>query len=505
MNHFLKNARAIRFLSIDKASALVGVEPRTFKRWERDDYNPQLYFLKKLCDAFNAEPEELGYSISADGKVFRIASTQLEVRSHLNGIIAVEHIGYPLIAEEADGKGPGAERNWTGWFGLKQAQIFRMISLCSDPACCEDIQIMVDQEIRMIDDTLEQHQVTEEQAISRRQALAAIAALPLTLLAFRSGPLVDTMNPEFLPQCAASITACWHLLRGKGGLPTVDEILPQFVPLLRTLAQNPSKYQKTAARLAAQASILQGILAMHRLNFASREAHCKDAVRYATIAKDGNLRAAALTYLGYTYSFCYMPRKPERAIQVFLEALQSSSEEVPLLRCNIQMGLAEAYAQCKEEQQALHFIHLAQTNFPAYPEQDPSYIFGDCSLHVLYQWEGKMYLELVEHYTDRGYQQKAAAALMQGAGVHSISERSTTETVIYQADASRVLGELDMYASSLSQAAQMAIDLRSRKRYSEAILVYQRTPERWLRERQIQSLARNVFGQLPNGQPFGRK
>ncbi len=505
MNHFLKNARANRFLSIDKASALVGVEPRTFKRWEHDDYNPQLYFLKKLCDAFNAAPGELGYSISADGKVFRIASTHLEMRSYSNGIIAVEHMGYPLISAEADGMGPGAERNWTGWFGLKQAQIFRMISRWSDPACCEDIQIMVDQEIRMIDDTLEQHQVVEQQAISRRQALATIAAFPLTLLAFRSGPLVDIINPEFLPQCAASITACWHLLRGKGGLPIVDEILPQFIPLLRTLALNPSKYQNTAARLTAQASILEGILAMHRLNFTSREAHCKDAVRYATIAQDGNLRAAALTYLGYTYSFCYIPRKPERAIQVFLEALQSLSEEVPLLRCNIQMGLAEAYAQCKEEQQALHHIQLAQTNFPAYPEQDPSYIFGDCSLHVLYQWEGKMYLELVEHYSDRGYQQKAASALMQGAGVQSISERSTVETVIYQADASRVLGELDTYAISLRQAAHMAVNLRSRKRYCEAILVYQRTPESWLRERQIQSLARDVFGQLPNGQPLGRK
>lgn len=505
MNQFLKIARATRFLSVEKAAALVGIEPRTFKRWEHDDYNPQLYFLKKLCEAFDATPGELGYCISADGKVLRIASTHLEVQVRSSGIIAVEHIGYSQIVAETDGPGLHAERNWAGWFGLKQAQLFRMISLCNDPDCCEEIQTMVDQEIRMIDDTLEQHQATEEQALSRRQALATIAALPLTLLTLRPGPLLDTISPDFLPQCAASITACWHLLRGKGGLPIVDEILPQFLPLLRTLAQRPSKYQSTAARLAAQASILQGILSMHRLNFTAREAHCKDAVRYASLAGDNTLRAAALTYLGYTYSFCYLPRKPEKAIPVFLEALQAVGEEAPLLRCNIQMGLAEAYAQCKEERQALDYIGLAQTNFPAYPEQDPSYIFGDCSLHVLYQWEGKMYLELVEHYADRGYQQKAAAALMKGVGVQSISERSTAETVIYQADASRVLAELDMYANSLRQAAQMAVDLSSRKRYSEAVLVYRRTPEKWFHERQIKGLARDVFGQLPNGQPLGRK
>jgi DNA-binding XRE family transcriptional regulator/tetratricopeptide (TPR) repeat protein len=505
MNHFLRSARVKRFLSIENASAMVGVEPRTFKRWEHDDYNPQLYFLQKLCAAFDTTPEVLGYSISAEGKVFRIASARLVVPMRSIGSGGVVQMGYQLIGEEADGSGFRAERNWTGWFGLRQAQLFRMISLWNNPACCEEVQSMIDQEIRMVDEELEQGQAMEEQAIPRRQVLAALAALPLTLLNVRSGPSVESISPEFLPQCAVSITACWHLLRGKGGLPIVEDILPQFTPLLRTLAQLPSKQQKAAARLTAQASILQGILAMHRLNYTAREAHCKDAVRFASLAGDTNLRAAALTYLGYTYSFCFLPRLPEKALEVFLEALQALGEDSPLLRCNIQMGLAEAYAQCKQERQALYYIQLAQADFPAYPEQDPSYIFGDCSLHVLFQWQGKMYLELVEHCPDRGYQRKAAAALMQGVGVQSISERSTTETVIYQADAARVLGELDTYATALRQASHMAVDLSSPKRYSEALLVYRRTPEKWYREPQIRGLASDVFGQMPDGQLLGRK
>jgi hypothetical protein len=236
---------------------------------------------------------------------------------------------------------------------------------------------------------------------------------------------------------------------------------------------------------------------MHRLNFAGREVYCKDAVRFASISGDNNLQGAALTYLGYTYSFCYAPRRPEKAIQTFLEALQTIGNDAPLLRSNISMGLAEACAQCKEEQKALHYIGLAQTHFPAYPELDPSYIYGDCSLHVLYQWEGKMYLELAEHYSGRGYQRKAASALMQGSGVQSISARSTAETIIYQADAARILGELDIYSTSLRQAAQMARDLGSQKRYSEALSVFERTPEKWRRERKIQELAKDEFELLP--------
>ena len=479
MNGKLVAARKSKNWKQIRASEEVGADLRTYQRWERGESVPQPYYRDKLCKVFGMSLKELGYDF------FAVVTTDPIAQLHNNS------------AQISRLNGIEEQRDWASWFGLKLAQILgllRMTSLWSNDFS-EEIQTLVDQEIKMIDETLEQHLAIEQQAVSRRQALVTIAALPLALLGLKSGPLADAATQEFLPQCSASITACWHLLRGNG-LIAVSDIIPQFIPQLKTLALHPSKYQKTAARLVAQASILQAILAMHRLNFAGREAYCKDAVRFASISGNNNLQAAALTYLGYTYSFCYIPRRPEKAIQTFLEALQILGDDAPLLRSNISMGLAEACAQCKEEQQALHYIGLAQTHFPTYPELDPSYIYGDCSLHVLYQWEGKMYLELAEHYSGRGYQRKAANALMQGSGVQSISARSTAETIIYQADASRVLGELDIYAASLRQATQMAKDLGSQKRYSEALSVFERTPEKWRRERQIQELAKDAFESL---------
>ena len=480
MNGRLVAARKSKNWKQVRASEEIGVDLRTYQRWERGDSTPQPYYRDKLCEVFGMPLKDLGYDFLAEvttGPVAQLHGNSIQI-SQLNSI------------EE--------QRDWASWFGLKLAQILGLLKMTSlwSIDFSEEIQTLVDQEIKMIDETLEQHQAVEQQAISRRQALVSIAALPLALLGLRSEPIADAATQDFLSQCAASITACWHLLRGNG-LTAVSDIIPQFIPQLKTLALHSSKYQRTAARLAAQASILQAILAMHRLNFASREAHCKEAIHYAGISGDNNLRAAALTYLAYTYSFCYVPRRPEMGIQTFLEALHAVDDNAPLLRSNISMGLAEAYAQCKEEQQALYYIDLAQTHFPAFPELDPSYIYGDCSLHVLFQWQGKMYLELSVHYTNRGYQRKAANALMQGSGVQSISARSTAETIIYQADASRILGELDIYATSLRQAAQMASDLGSQKRYSEAFSVFERTPEKWHRERQIQVLAKDVFGPLP--------
>lgn len=98
MNQFLKTARAKKFLSIEKASAMVGIDPRTFKRWERDDYNPQLYFLQKLCEALDAAPEELGYSISAGGKVLRIVSPHIEGRTGSNADGAVQQRGVEVVS-----------------------------------------------------------------------------------------------------------------------------------------------------------------------------------------------------------------------------------------------------------------------------------------------------------------------------------------------------------------------------------------------------------------------
>lgn len=267
--------------------------------------------------------------------------------------------------------------------------------------------------------------------------------------------------------------------------------------MLTTIALRPSKYQQSAARIATQTSILQAIIAMHRLNFTAREGHCKDAIRYSKISGDNKLQAAALMYLGYTLSFCYQPRRPEKAIPVFLEGLYVLGDDDSLIKSDILMGLGEAYAQCNDEQNALYYLGLAHNHFPSDPELNPSYKYAECGLTTLYQWEGKTYLELVEYQPDRGYQKKASNALMQSIGASSLSARCTNETIIYQADAARALGELEIYSDTLTQAATMAMEIGSKKRYNEALQVYQKTPEKWLTEAPIQRLARDTFRQLP--------
>jgi DNA-binding SARP family transcriptional activator len=309
----------------------------------------------------------------------------------------------------------------------------------------------------------------------------------------------DLLSPitteEFLIQAAVSIKGCWYLIKGKE-LIIAQEMLSACIPSLMTLTFCPSRYQQTAAGLMVQAKILQAVLAMHQLNFESREMYCHEAVKCSRLSGDKRLQAAALMYLGYTYTYC-LPRKPEYAVNIFSEAIHLLNNDLSLLKSDIYMGLADAYAQCKEEQKALEAIELAKTYFPERPELDPSFLYADCGWSELYQWEGKMYLDLAQHYPDRGYYRQANDAFARSAGLQSIAERSASETIIHQADAARGLGDLELFTDCLRKGALMALSIGSQKRYSEAFDIFQRTPEKWLREQQIQELSRDIFIHTP--------
>lgn len=480
-NEKLRIARQEKHWSQDRAAAEIGIDRKTYIRWENGQNYPQPGTLGLMCRAFGLSAEDLGFTgISQLKRNSSAVMNLLESPSHVNGI-----------------------QDSSTWISLRVAQILHMISTWSrqQELCCNEIQALIDEEIKMLDETLHQQQTSEEHRISRRQALTTIAALPTALLIGGRylGQATTTVIPEeFLPQCAASITACWHLLQGDG-LTAVEQILPKFVPMLTGLTQQASKHQHMAAYLATQANILQAIIAMHRLNIPWREKYCQEAIKCGYLSKENRLTAAALMYLGYTYSFCYRPQRPEQAIQTFLEALKVLGNEDSLLRSDIAMGLAEAYAQCRDERKALEYITIAQNQFPTYPESDPSFLYAECGLNTLYQWEGKMYLGLAEYHPDNGYQQKAWDAIVQSAGTQSISERATNETIIYQADAARLMGDLRTYVEFVREGAQMAVHLGSQKRFNEAYELYQKTPGKWRGEQQVKLLARDFFRQLPAG------
>jgi tetratricopeptide (TPR) repeat protein/DNA-binding XRE family transcriptional regulator len=490
----LSEATGLSIKTISRADQGKPLSP--FAANELCNYFSDLYKRKISLEEIGLISQKKSKTRSNDNK--NISNDNYEEKSHTRE----QQIDTSLIVGDITHQ--AETKDWSLWVSLKLVQILQTINsykrgnfTCEET--CEEIQITLDQEIKTLDAIMPDNQTQPEYFTARKQALITIAALPTTFSSWKQPEPNDPIIEELLPQYAASITACWHLLQGKGFI-TTEELLSTYTPLLTTLAIRPSKYQRIAANLAVQTHIIQAIIAKHRLKNTTREKHCIEAVRYSRFTNDSRLQAAALMCLGYTYLY-FIPPQPKRAIEIFKEALHIFKETSSLLTSDILIALADAYAQCKEENAALESITQAQNYFPLHPELDPSFIYADCNLSVLYQWEGKMYLNLAEHYPNRGYFQMAWNAFDQIKKTQPLHTRNTSEVIIDQALAAMGMNDLPLFSHYLQGGVQAAIEIGSQRRYSEAFSVYQKTPKKWYTEKQISTMAINLF----KGQPPGEK
>jgi len=69
----------------------------------------------------------------------------------------------------------------------------------------------------------------------------------------------------------------------------------------------------------------------------------------------------------------------------------------------------------------------------------------------------------------------------------------------YQADAARLRGDLTTYTDHLRNGLCMALSLGSRQRYDEAVEIYRKAPEPWLKEPAIKGLTKDFLRELPVG------
>ncbi|HEY0753697.1 MAG TPA: hypothetical protein VGD98_07030 [Ktedonobacteraceae bacterium] len=183
----------------------------------------------------------------------------------------------------------------------------------------------------------------------------------------RSAPALD----EMVSYGGNIITACWHLMKGKE-INAAEELLNAYTPALLHLTFQASPYQQAIALIATQACMIRAIIAKHHLHPIAREMYCHEAIQCSRLAGDRAIRAGALMYLGYTYTFCN-PLRPQRAVETFLEALKELEDGDDLLRSDICIGLADAYALMNDEPQANALLRwhkivfrLALSNVPVF-------------------------------------------------------------------------------------------------------------------------------------------
>lgn len=318
-----------------------------------------------------------------------------------------------------------------------------------------------------------------------RQALGMSAALTVpTQNLFTSSVLGQnlSLSDAMLIDHFRKLTGiCWDLLR-VDGLPTVGLLLPTFLPEITELAQQSSTCQKPAAGLAAQGYILAGLVATLQLNHIASEASCKEAVIFSRLAEDRTLEAAALKHLAVKY---FDLKHPFKTLQTYQEVLPFIDEISPLMRSRTYLGLAAAYAQAGQEQEALRYLAMAQETFPTSPEADPAFVYADCGPSSLNHYGGLIYLELDQ--PQKAWETFAEVEALKQRIV--IPERTIIEIVNCQAEAAVAQRDLELASSHIQAGVAGAQRLKSERRFADTFAVYKEMRLVWPHEPKVKALA----------------
>jgi DNA-binding SARP family transcriptional activator len=404
---------------------------------------------------------------------------------------------YPLLYKEERGPVPlfssgmmllmkGEIGDWASWFGLKLVQLISLVDYWQGQAVyCDQLQALIDQEIVLFDIMRPQNS-SEAYMLSRRQLLISLAALP-TCTSILQGTTSTLVIEKFLTQCAGSITACWHLLKGSE-LLTVEQTLSTYVMALVILVKQSPHYRKIAARLASQAYRLYGIVALHRNNLKAREHYCQKALYFSELSGNVSLLVSAHTSLASTF---YYGKDPLQATLTYQKALIYADDVSPLQRSRLHAELAVVYAQQKHEQAALQALELAQTMYPDHPEADPSFLYADFSPASLIMEAGLTHVALAQHFQGRGYEQQAWQSFAQIEDLqrgNTAPQRIFFEIANHQAGTALVLGDLDLWETYLKIGIEGVKLLGSKQRLSEVADVFSQGQSAWPHEQRVKHM-----------------
>ncbi len=462
-NENLQRARLEKRWSVMAASRRVGVSTNTFNRWERGLQIPQLATLDQLIEAFEMSAEELGFGF--------VVSPHKRVE---NETTPVEELAFAQIVsarkslESVESHAEVVEEALLVAASSVQAAgvVERSISLSYSVESVKPPHVQ----------PVAAAQV-EAELFSRRQVIAALIGTPAAVFCARQGDSLSLLRAEeILTLCASHIPLCWQLYF-EGGQAEVERVLPNYITQLSTLARHPSSYQKRAATLLSQAYQLASLLATQHQDYGVAYTSARQGLFYGEMAGDLNLQVAS--FIRQAQVCLYLKRSRPR-LQAYQNALQLAPSTSPLLQGRVYIGLVEVYSKLGQENEARHFLRLAQEIFPARAEDDPNYAYTHFSSASTF--EGMMYLNLGQ--PEQATRVFARIDRLVPAGPVPLR----LELTVRQAAATCALGELEQTCQYLKTAVALGHDLGSQLRVDESYEVYERLLDSHGNERTVRAL-----------------
>nr|BBH91797.1 hypothetical protein KTC_65480 [Thermosporothrix sp. COM3] len=294
---------------------------------------------------------------------------------------------------------------------------------------------------------------------------------------FASSEKREKADPTLLHRFENLLLESWTLLNCNQ-FTLAERLLMSFLPSLLAFP-----VEEKMARLASIGLRLQSVLAHHRLDLSQKLTLCQQAVTFAQHGHDHTILAAALVELANAYEFHGDVAKSLLTLQ---EALTVAPHTTPLIQSRIYSNNAVLLAQTGRKREAEWYIQYAQEIFPDTPQQDPRSVFADSSVYTLAYHAGLVALALgkLHQVSDAFtlYQQWPAQGTM--------PERLRLEIWNGHSKAAIQMNELEHYAALLTDSLSSAQMLGSKKRYQEAVVIFQQElPSTWRKHALLREVA----------------
>lgn len=451
----LIQARTRRHWTQMEAAEYIGVDYNTLYRWERGLTAPRGHNLRQLCH------------------VYETTATALGLAQHPQEPIAQDDLAISPMVEEAHAF-------------LNSDLTMRLLTLAFTHY----------RNLRELQDTLatiiEEHtmQTSDNDHISRRNALCRLALLPLlTLKLNNSQPVLSHPVEDTLTQCAASIVACWELSNSSqaADLTLAFKSVSAYVPTLKAIVKDSVREQhREAANLTAQCSFLQTLLSWHFGNLKDAALYAQDGVSYAKETGDIPQLVIALDYQAWVLYYSNRSKQAQNALEQALSVLKTSKTPVPSrLLSDIYSGVA--VMQTKNGQQATVPLRLAAEAFFGEPgKEEHQFVYMDYT-------EGNLILNNGMALYQQGDYDAALDSLEQLIDLETLtlkialSERSRIEGLNIMALASLKNPKKDMERTLhfWKPAIQGATTLQSEQRFTESLLGYEIMRSVWPDDKRV--------------------
>lgn len=459
----LAQARLRKQWTLKQAAEATGVSINTFNRWELGEQRPYRHNVDQLCKIFNTSSEELGFGAEV------VSSTP-------------EELG---LTEGSDIFDYDSSEDTLLSFQKQDLTLCLMRLVWQWRPRTAHYDVLQAQVIQELESNM-------QEPITRRDALRRLALLPIEMSSLSLfSTTLKVPAEEILAQCAAGITACWYLRKGKE-LSFTANITSHYIPSLKIIFQS-STHRKAAANLLAQCYILKSLLAKHVGDSDDQAiSYAVQASRYGEVADNLLLQISALRTQANAHDYAEQQEKALLAAEKTKYLLETAKtvEIPPIVGSYIYAGLANYLGQRQQKQEALRMLRKAHNAFFTQASHDrPVWIDHNQANLLLHDGLTHYYLGLQKEARDSFEQiSKVRDDRRETTRVEALLDQTLAE--LQREDRPR---DMDYCIRCWEEGLAGAVAMKSQQRFNEAKTIYTAIHAAWPGELRIKSLREHII------------